>query len=399
VRPYPALNYAVAAAELAGGDQPSRVQVTRIASRTIREPVALEVRGRRDERVRLTWDDARDEATFVVETPWRARRVVVDPDRTLLEDTRVDNAAPRAWQVVLDSADVTVTSSEFGLAALFVARHRYDYTKDIGLVAFFNDRSVGGHLGPRLHFGPKVDTTTYRHNLYGFYTAASLRGNFTSDHRPGFRTDGTLGGVGVRYDYTDVFAADNPTSSVKVRVFGDLYHQALGSSFDYLDGGVRASAVHPLFSHRTLLAGQVLNAFSTPIGGDRVPNQGRFSLGGDLGVRGIPVDERLGENVMLLRAELRQRVYPDLDWNLFDMLVLRHHQLRFFVDAGRVEDRRSSLYRVADFAVGAGIGLAAVYDFMGFHPGVFYVAVARRLDHAAGETNDVQFLFGTRQAF
>jgi hypothetical protein len=64
-----------------------------------------------------------------------------------------------------------------------------------------------------------------------------------------------------------------------------------------------------------------------------------------------------------------------------------------------VENRRSSLYRISDFAVGVGIGFAAVYDFMGFYPSVAYVAVARRLDHEAGATNDVQFLFGTRQAF
>lgn len=396
-RPYPALNYRLAeVAPIAGG---VRVTAERAASRPVREAVEIEVQGRGDERARLVWDDDRARATFEVATPGPPRRALLDPERTLLEDTRVDNALPPPAQVVLDSADVTVTSSEFGISGLFVARRRYDYTKDVGLVAFFSDRGVGMHVGPRVHFGRRIDATRYRHNVYGFYTLTALRGDFTDDSRPGFRTDGTLAGVGFRYDYTDVFAFDNPSSSTEVRIFGDWFSRGLGGSFDYLDGGVRASVVRPLWTYRTLLAAQVLNAFSTPIDGDRVPNQGRFSLGGDLAIRGIPVDERLGENVVLLRTELRQTVYPEVDLSLLDWLVVRRGQLRLFVDAGRVENRRSSLYRVSDFAVGAGVALAAVYDFMGFYPTVAYVAVARRLDNEAGATNDVQFLFGTRQTF
>ena len=254
-------------------------------------------------------------------------------------------------------------------------------------------------VGPRLHFGPPNDPTSYRHNLYGFYTIADLRGDFGDDSRPAFETDGRLGGVGLRYDYTDEFTYDNPTHTTKVRLFGDLYDGRLGSSFDYVDWGARASVVRPLVTPRTLLAVQLMTAFSTPTGGDHVPNQGRYSLGGDLAIRGIAVEERLGENLALARVELRQALYPEVDLSLFDVLVLRRGQLRLFVDTGHVEDRRSSLFRVHDFAVGVGVGLAAFYDFMGFHPSVAYVAVAQRVDRFDGVDNDVQFLFGTRQAF
>ena len=306
---------------------------------------------------------------------------------------------PREIQVVLDSADVTVTSSEFGVSGLFVARQRYDYTKDVGLIGFVSDRSVGMHVGPRLHFGAANDATSYRHNLFGFYTLAALRGDFGDDSRPQIHTDGMLGGVGLRYDYTDEFAYDNPTTSTKVRLFADWYNNALGSSFDYGDWGVRASFVRPILTPRTLIAVQLLNAFSAPTGSDRVPNQGKYSLGGDLAIRGIPVEERLGENIALARFELRQTIYPNVDHNFFDWVVFRHGQLRLFVDTGRVEDRRSSLYRLSDFAVGVGVGAAGFYDFMGFFPSVAYVAVAQRVDRFDGVDNSVQFLFGTRQAF
>jgi hemolysin activation/secretion protein len=128
-----------------------------------------------------------------------------------------------------------------------------------------------------------------------------------------------------------------------------------------------------------------------------VPNQGRYALGGDLGVRAVPVDERLGENVALARFELRQTIYPEVDHNFFDWVTFRHGQLRLFVDAGRVEDRRTALYRPSDFAVGVGVGVAGMYDFMGFYPSVAYLAVAQRVDDV--DASGVQFLFGTRQAF
>ena len=129
-------------------------------------------------------NDDRPRTDLSITTPWRAHRTLLDPDRRLLEDDRVDNAVPPSLQVVLDSADVTVTSSEFGLSGLVVARRRYDYTKDIGLVGYFSDRSVGMHVGPRLHFGPPNDATTYRHNLYGFYTLETLRGDLAKNMSP-----------------------------------------------------------------------------------------------------------------------------------------------------------------------------------------------------------------------
>ncbi len=405
--PYPEpLDYALADVDLnapgAGADAASaaytqRFSILRSTERPVTEAVEAEVQGRGDEeRARVTWNDDRPRADLSVATPWKAHRVLLDPDRKLLEDDRVDDAVPGIPQVVLDSADVTVTSSEFGLSGLFVARKRYDYTKDIGLVGFFSDRSVGFHVGPRLHFGPPNDATTYRHNLYGYYTLQGLRGDFRDDSRPGRGDDGLLSGVGVRYDYTDEYAWDNPTDETKIRLFGDWFTSGLGSSFDYLDWGVRMSFVRPIITHRTLFAAQFMNAFSAPID-SRVPNQGRYSLGGDLAVRAVPVDERLGESVALARFELRQTIYPEVDHNFFDWVTFRHGQLRLFVDAGRVEDRRTSLYRPSDFAVGVGVGIAGMYDFMGFYPSVAYLAVAQRVDDV--DASGVQFLFGTRQAF
>ena len=80
---------------------------------------------------------------------------------------------------------------------------------------------------------------------------ATMRRDFGDDSRPEFQTDGQLGGVGLRYDYTDEFTYDNPTSATKVRLFGDVYDGRLGSSFDYVDWGARASVVRPLVTPKS----------------------------------------------------------------------------------------------------------------------------------------------------
>src|SRR4029077_12021624 len=88
----------------------------RTSSRPIREPVDIQIEGPGPERARLVWDDDKQRAEFVVTTPWRARRVTLDPNRGLLKATGLDDVRPHPLQLVLDSADVTITSSEFGVS-------------------------------------------------------------------------------------------------------------------------------------------------------------------------------------------------------------------------------------------------------------------------------------------
>jgi hemolysin activation/secretion protein len=147
-----------------------------------------------------------------------------------------------------------------------------------------------------------------------------------------------------------------------------------------------------------VVAGQLLNGFSEPLGGSLVPNQGRYSLGGYRSIRGIGAEEELGENIALVRGELRHFLSPELDMNLLDLFTVRRLQPRIFVDTGRVNDATGRVYDVGRFAVGAGVGLGAAYEFLGFFPAAAYVEIATRLDDGAGQ-GEVQFLFGTRQPF
>jgi len=405
LQPYPEIDYAVGAVEwnepVATGEDDetrrrTRVTVLRTSSRPIREPVTVRLRSIGGNHVDLRWDEAGDSGEVEARTPFRTWQVVIDPNRELIETTRADNARPPELQVILDTAEVEVSSTEFGLSGLAVARARGDYRKDLAVAGVWNNRGLATTVGPRWHGGEAIDPVFFRHNLYFFYAAQALDSSFRDDRDPDRRTAGHVNGIGLRYDYNNILSYDNPTHEVHLQLHTDWYDDALGSDYDYLAWGGYLVLTHPLFSNRTLLAGQVVNAFTEALGSSEVPNQGLYSLGGSRSIRGIGVEEELGGNIFLLRTELRQMLYPELDLNLLDLLVLRRFQLRPFVDTGRVDDSAGRIYDPSGFAVGVGLGFGLVYDFMGFFPSIAYMEVATRVDRDPG---DVQFLFGTRQAF
>jgi hypothetical protein len=300
------------------------------------------------------------------------------------------------YQLVLDSAEVDVSSSEFGFAALFVGRERYDYTKDVAIHPYYSERSYGVRVGPRFHFGEQNDATTYRHNLFGFFNVASLRKSFRDDRFPEERDDGEVMGFGLRYDYSNVYFFDDPSEQRNARLFVDWYDTGFGSDFGFVRFGGMASATVPLIGYRTIGAVQLLTGFEQPLTGKGVPVQEQFSLGGHLAIRGISVEDRLARNIGLARFEVRQHIYPEWDLDLHEILTFRRPTARFFVDTGQVDDSAGRALNPEHWAVGAGVGLGAVYDVLGFLPGLAYFEVATRLDRDQG---DVQVLFGTRQAF
>jgi hypothetical protein len=401
LQPFPQLNYSLEQVALNRGSG-ARYRHTAIlrreASREVFEPVTVRMRTLWGRPADVRWDGMGNEGKVSIETDAPVWQAVIDPDRRLIEERKDDNAAPIAPQVVLDSAEVEVSSTEFGLSALVVGRNRYDYRKDLAAAGFYTNRSIGFTAGGRWHGGAAIDVTRYRHNAYLFYGFQGLDGDFTEKGRRDRRTPGQLGSLGLRYDYTNVFAFDNPTGARTLRLFADWFDEGLGSDYEYVDWGVIAGATQPLGSYRTIAAGQILNGFSRPLRGSLVPNQGLYSLGGSRSIRGIGAEEDLARNILLVRAELRRDVTPELDLNLLDFLVLRQTQLRLFADAGRVHNAAGRVYDVGAFAVGVGLGFGAVYEFMGFFPSLAYVEVATRVDESDA-LDDVQFLFGTRQAF
>jgi hypothetical protein len=398
VRPYPEMNYSFG--ELAlnrrrGEAFVARLTVERESSRAVVEPVEVHLRGYWDDRLDLLWDGPGAAGHLEAESPFRVRQVAIDPARKLIETTRADNARPPELQVILDTAEVEVSSTEFGVSGLAVARGRYDWKKDIAVAGVWTNRGIGMTAGGRYHWGEPIDPVFYPHNLYAFYAVQALDSSFQAKRDPAPRTAGHVNGVGVRYDFNNILSYDNPTHEVQVQLFADWFDRSLGSDYDYTLWGGSAILTHPLWSYRTLLAGEVFNGFGEALGSSVVPNQLLYSLGGSRSIRGIGVQEELGRNIFLLRAELRHTLEPELDLNMLDLAVWRRVQLRPFVDTGRVSNAAGAVYDPSGWSFGFGLGFGVFYDFMGFFPSLAYLEVATSADRPS----DVQVLFGTRQSF
>jgi hypothetical protein len=312
-------------------------------------------------------------------------------------DATVAPARERSrYQIVLDTADVEVSSTEFGLAALFVARRRYDYTKDLALNPYLTERAYGFHAGPRVHFGARNDPNTYRHNLFAFYNFAWLDRGFKDDSEPEVRTSGNVAGFGLRYDYSNVYAYDNPTEQREARAFVDWHDPAFGGDYGFVRFGARGTATTPIFRPTTIGAIELLVGFAEDTNRRGMPIQEQYSLGGRRALRGVSVNERLERNIGLARFEVRQDVYPEVDFDFLDLAVYRRPQIKLFLDTGQVDDSAGRALNPAHFALAAGVGVNVLYDFLGFFPGRAYIELATRLDR---DQTDFQVLFGTRQAF
>ncbi len=358
-------------------------------------PEAVEVEleeGNTAERFFVNVDQSPTAVDLHARSPVRA--VTLDPDRRLIETRLDDNRRPSSVHLLLDSADVEVSSTEFGVSTLLVGRRRYDYRKDLATAVFLTNRGTGANAGFQLHGGAPIDRNFFRQNLFAYYSIQELDSSFRNRQKPEVRTAGRLAGLGLRFNYYDAFWFENPSGSRHLRVFLDGYDRSLGGDFGFVQGGASLALTAGLRDD-TVLAAQLLNGFTAPTGGRPIPNQGLFSLGGFRSIRGIGAEEELGRDIFIVRAEIRHLLPFRFDLNLEDLLVARRLQVKAFVDAGRVRDNVRGLYAPAGYAVGVGGGVNLFYDFFGFFPTSAYLDVATRADRS----DRVQVLFGMRQPF
>ncbi len=396
LRPHVPVNYALREVELDPAGKPgARFTIARMSpeARPDSLEVALEEEG--DAEPETSFVDLGDPSNAVeLAASKKVRALQLDPERKTVETRLDDDRVPSEYQFLLDSADVEVSSTEFGISTLLVGRRRYDYQKDLAAAGFYTSRGYGVDAGLQLHGGKPIDANLYRQNLFAYYSIEELDSSFENKQAPDVRTRGRLGGFGLRFNSYDAFWFENPAGSHHLRLFFDGYDRALGGDFGFVRGGGSLAYTLPL-REDTVLAAQVLNGYSAATGHGPIPNQGLFSLGGFRSIRGIGAEDELAKDIVVVRAELRRMLPWRLDLNFEDVLIARRLQAKVFVDTGRVENSSRRLYDPSGFAVGVGGGLNLFYDFMGFFPTTFYLDVATRADKAG----KAQVLFGVGQPF
>ena len=286
LRPHVPVNYALRKVELDPAGKPgARFTIARMSPEA--RPDSLEVALEED-------GDAEPETSFVdlggpsnaveLTASKKVRALQLDPERKTVETRLDDDRVPSEYQFLLDSADVEVSSTEFGISTLLVGRRRYDYQKDLAAAGFYTSRGYGVDAGLQLHGGKPIDANLYRQNLFAYDPIEELDSSFENKQAPDVRTRGRLGGFGLRFNSYDAFWFENPAGSHHLRLFFDGYDRALGGDFGFVRGGGSLAYTLPL--REDTVAAQVLNGYSAATGHGPIPNQGLFSLGG------IPFDPR-----------------------------------------------------------------------------------------------------------
>ncbi len=231
LRPYAPLNYALEDVTLNPRNAPgANLRIDRESAED--RPDAVEVgleHENTEEIASVKLDGTHTERTLSTAEPVRA--VVLDPERHAIETRLDDNRAPPRFQLLLDSADVEVSSTEFDVSTLLVGRRLYDYRKDLALAGFYTSRGTGFDAGAQWHGGAPIDANLFRQNLFAYYTFVDLDSSFENKQAPGVRTHGRLSGFGLRFNSYDAFWFENPATSHHVRLFFDGFDRSLGERF------------------------------------------------------------------------------------------------------------------------------------------------------------------------
>ena len=132
--------------------------------------------------------------------------------------------------------------------------------------------------------------------------------------------------------------------------------------------------------------------------GNEVPSQRLFDAGGEDSVRGVRTSRFIDRALIVLRGEVRQTLWTDLDISLLSIFYVRRVQVVAFLDAGDVGKDLDQVFRArTDWKWGTGFGVRLWGDSFGVNRTVLRFDVAFRID----ETNDLgpQYYLGVGQSF
>lgn len=318
------------------------------------EPVTIEVGGER-----RVWEVPEGPATIAVGAPFH-RRVVVDPDRTVAQTTRLDDRRPQGTLAVATALLGRVDFlREFVEAELAVSlRGAADTHNRATLGLFSNERDrIGGQIGWTRMFGRPTLRTVREHAIGVFAEASWIDPAFE-------RTTSALISLGGRlvYDWDNRQTALFPRRGSAARLSLEA-----GGAPDGGDAYVRGTArvlgtvsPHP----RIVFAGRLVSGFAIA---DAVARRLRFG-GGDA-VRALP-DVLLQPTAQaIVSAEVRP-VLVDQAAVPIGLGTLNTVYLLGGVDVGV-----ASASGLPYVAVGVNAGVGLVFSVLGVTPGSLHLNV------------------------
>lgn len=389
---YPLMNYRVGeidTEDLGEGRVRISTEIFRRGGRGFKEIVELGVRCADGRKYigELTVERERTLDTFIYPDGWD--KVIIDPRVRVHETNKTDNHRPRKPKLLVTAFNprleyetaATLRDSKLNLELYggFAGIFEGDYANQILLNYFYTKRGFGADLGYWRGFDAKLDRTDFRQGVGGFFYLEQLQKSFAiaDYHGDDDTEDLTVASFLLSYTLDTRIDFSNPHKGVRVRLALEVAEKVFGTDFKFR---------RFLWDLRWITAPQrehvlAFHAHGGLSWGD-VPAQRRFSAGGYYGVRGIPENQALGSQSIILRWEYRHMLWHDLNLNFFFFGWVRKVQGVLFLETGATASRAVDLARADAFRSGLGYGVRIEFDSFGVRPFLIGVDMGYRLDQS-----------------
>lgn len=352
------------------GETTTTVTIERLGTSWLREPVTVEVRDDRGERVRGLWDAPGSRGQVVITTKGAFAEASIDPDGRLWQDWRLGGVHPRfddETSHVLRPPifsyfgfDYAATENRLDFEANFTVRRRFDIDEGYN---FDLSRDARGYYASAAYVHGLGAMRDLNSRIGGFRLGASaLRApdGFAEDTRAltRFSAFAGLGWDSVLQIYdplTGYGGSASASASVAAQDGGRFLPTVTLSARGhyYFWEHVRTATV--LIAGGGLLAG---NAFTSQL----------FALGGRQTFRGYEANELLGRANAYVIAE--QRIKP-ISGEFYNFVVswVKALEIVPFAAFGALS-ARDSAFSFGKLAAEVGVGLRFLHDYAGVQAGV-----------------------------
>ena len=284
------------------------------------EPVPFRI----DDETR-TWEAPAGPGQLRVPLPEGAERIALDPDHTLLQDTRSDDRWPTRWVPVAAffPTELSITNRRISAYASVALREQYStrwvFVGDVGTDPV---NLVESSLGAVYAFGPLQDRRSRPHRIWFGAGPALLDPSFRPVEGSGLALGGYAG-----FTRDTIVDGIFPTSGHTVRAWGSGGVVPGGAA--WWGAGTSAGGVTGL-GGRIALSGRLSADMAA---GDVLHRL--ISLGGGSALQGVTPQAVVGEQRLLAKSEVRWQVvrFASVPGPL---VWLSHIQLNAGLEAGRL---------------------------------------------------------------
>lgn len=399
--PRPRVNYRLGKhyKEKIGDQYHHSITIEQEASRPIVEPVTLKVSYKNKTSETQTWMSTTDEHTFQFLSDEKIKAIEIDPENRLLETLKSDNRRPAYWKFVILSLFVEYDFEEN--QPLFLAqgqiRKRYGGLDRFDIGGFYQFQAYGVSLGYTRLFGKIIDTLRLSHGFRAGLNFNGLTDDFSTidtgmgPSDVGVTPSGYATDLSLSYIFGNQLSYINPLKGSYGSFTFRISNPVLGTEFDYRLATFNVAGIVPI--HPNHLWGIRFRLGTS--GGDEMPSQLQYRLGGILSMRGLPLtnDDFTGKHVVLLSNEYRHLLIQDMDINLW-LFRIRRIQGALYSNAGHTthtvrEQARvqaglqtgttgfSDLLNLSDWKVDVGYGLRVHIHYLGVSPSLLSFDIAR----------------------